>query len=87
MQQTNVHCDYSADVSKVLMGCDRWELAKERLAVNCTASKDKFINQDNSILRGHSGPVYSSCFTHDDQYLLSASEDTTGSFVYTVYNI
>lgn len=29
------------------------------------------------VLRGHSGPVYSSCFTHDDKYILTCSEDTS----------
>ena len=28
-------------------------------------------------LQGHSGPIHSTCFTHNDQYLLSASQDTT----------
>lgn len=38
------------------------------------------ISMDRSthcILRGHTGPVYSTCFTDGGCYLLSASEDTT----------
>ena len=32
-------------------------------------------------LRGHSGPVYDTCFTADGTVLLSASEDTSGKFI------
>ena len=38
--------------------------------------KENFNNRCHK-LQGHSGPIYSTCFTHDDQYLLSASQDTT----------
>ncbi len=29
-------------------------------------------------LRAHSGPVYSVCFSQDNSFMLSASEDLTG---------
>ena len=32
---------------------------------------------DCITLRGHGGVVYSTCFTHDNQFVISASEDTT----------
>ena len=39
------------------------------------------------ILRGHTGPVYSTCFTDGGCFLLSASEDTTGELLKILFNV
>lgn len=36
------------------------------------------ISSDMLTLRAHSGPVYSVCFSQDNSFMLSASEDLTG---------
>ena len=40
---------------------------------------DNRSGRDNRVLRGHSGPVYSTTFTPDKNLCASASEDGTGS--------
>ena len=37
------------------------------------------ISRDMLNLRAHSGPVYSVCFSQDNSFVLSASEDLTGN--------
>ena len=39
-----------------------------------------YEDQETVILRGHGGTVYGSCFFTDTRYLLSCSEDTSGSY-------
>lgn len=56
--------DSSRDVSKVYFGCDS-PYAKQNHAMQ------------TNILRAHSDTVSCSCFSHDDQYLITGSEDKT----------
>ena len=42
-----------------------------------------YEDQETVILRGHGGSVYGSCFFTDTRYLLSCSEDTSGSYYFT----
>ena len=41
---------------------------------------------DSIVLRGHSGPVYDVQFLPEGNAVLSASEDTSGTFVLSFYN-
>jgi transcription initiation factor TFIID subunit 5 len=36
-------------------------------------------------LIGHAGPVYGISFSHDNQYLISCSEDQTGIHIHYIY--
>jgi WD40 repeat protein len=42
------------------------------------AERVETVSSEDLPLLGHSGPVYTTCFTPDGSGLLSASEDTTG---------
>uniref|UniRef100_H2Z775 TFIID subunit TAF5 NTD2 domain-containing protein n=1 Tax=Ciona savignyi TaxID=51511 RepID=H2Z775_CIOSA len=65
------------DVSHVNLGCDDLEDVKERLTQK-TQRDIAAINDERVVtLRGHSGPVYDSCFTSDNRFLLSCAEDST----------
>ncbi|KAK6186954.1 hypothetical protein SNE40_006210 [Patella caerulea] len=45
------------------------------------SAEDSTTNRKKDVetlkMRGHNGAVYKTCFTHDSQYLLSSSQDTT----------
>ena len=37
------------------------------------------VSKETLTLRAHTGPVYSVCFSQDNSFMLSASEDLTGT--------
>ncbi|XP_035493367.2 TAF5-like RNA polymerase II p300/CBP-associated factor-associated factor 65 kDa subunit 5L [Scophthalmus maximus] len=71
---------HQADVSRIHLACDVLEEEVEEEDVSGSETK---------TLRGHSGPVFRTCFLTDSSGLLSCSEDTTvrywdlGSFTNT----
>ncbi|XP_076801230.1 TAF5-like RNA polymerase II p300/CBP-associated factor-associated factor 65 kDa subunit 5L [Clavelina lepadiformis] len=68
----------NVDISSVSFGCEFLNdvlLKNEMRSVN--RKKQLFDKPGVTTLYGHSGPVYDSCFTHDDKFLLTCSEDTT----------
>lgn len=70
--QSSDHEQPSPDVSRLNLACDFYENIKARLK-----ARDASSALSGTCLYAHSGTVYSSCFTHDDRYLLTCSEDTT----------
>ncbi|XP_039257903.2 TAF5-like RNA polymerase II p300/CBP-associated factor-associated factor 65 kDa subunit 5L [Styela clava] len=63
----------SPDVSKIHLGCDFFDTVKTKLE-----GINTFDNTNSmKCLRAHSDSVMGSCFSHDDKYLLTCSEDTT----------
>jgi len=67
------------DVSKVYFCCNEDQSigGDQQTYTNSKRSHQSSSRPKPHVLRGHSGPVYSSCFTHDDKYVLTCSEDTS----------
>ena len=64
-----------------------WDVKKSHTRLFGTVATEnngmeKRADDDHLLLLGHSGPVYSLSFSPDNQFLLSSSEDTTGSFLF-----
>lgn len=53
-----------------------------------TDTQKTSISSETLTLRGHSGPVYGVCFSQDNSFILSASEDTSGrtNLTYSEHN-
>lgn len=43
-----------------------------------THSHKTSVSSETLTLRGHTGPVYGVCFSQDNSFVLSASEDLSG---------
>jgi len=69
------------NVAQVNLGCDFGDDALDR-ALRTSSDQRCELHQEQFVtsLRGHSGPVYASCFTKDDLLLVTASEDTSSKF-------
>ena len=68
---------YFRDVSLVTFGNEFKADVNEKTAKICEERKRRLSQDRVVLLQAHSGPVYSSVFTHDDKYLLTGSEDTS----------
>uniref|UniRef100_F6S1G9 TATA-box binding protein associated factor 5 like n=1 Tax=Xenopus tropicalis TaxID=8364 RepID=F6S1G9_XENTR len=55
----------------------RVDVSRIRLACDVLEEEDEQAGTEMKILRGHSGPVYRTCFLSDSSGLLSCSEDTS----------
>ncbi|XP_078491012.1 TAF5-like RNA polymerase II p300/CBP-associated factor-associated factor 65 kDa subunit 5L [Ciona intestinalis] len=65
------------DISCVHLGSDALEDVYDRLSLK-TKQDVSSLNEDGVVsLHGHSGPVYDSCFTSDNKFLITCSEDST----------
>jgi WD40 repeat protein len=60
-----------------------WDLQKDHQRIFGTGKEEAPTSRKRSTdyvqLLGHSGPVYACSFSPDNQYLISASEDNTGT--------
>ena len=66
-----------SDVSLVTYGNESTTEVHERISNLKRKKLESFNRHHVTLLQAHSGPVYSSAFTHDDKFLLTCSEDTT----------
>uniref|UniRef100_F6YGZ1 TFIID subunit TAF5 NTD2 domain-containing protein n=1 Tax=Ciona intestinalis TaxID=7719 RepID=F6YGZ1_CIOIN len=65
------------DISCVHLGSDALEDVYDRLSMK-TQQDVTSLNEDGVVsLHGHSGPVYDSCFTSDNKFLITCAEDST----------
>ena len=73
----NCHFKPYPDISLVTFGNEYASDVYERSKKLSMQRKQELANHKVTNLQGHSGPIYSSAFSHNDEFLLTCSEDTT----------